>query len=616
MSQAIDDLKVAWRDFVTAGIPASGENEPDKGQIRAGLDKLDTLLATIGSGLLRYGDVPAMDADTSQDDGALAYVYLNNGSAADPANGFYEWTGSAWIAAPWYLSGTGIEDILTLAALSTGNLLPDVKGLNVDSPTPIAGVTVTTDSDDAKIGFTIASGQTGAGAVLIAYPLHDTRTIASLAGKTIRILATYAASANFLATKGLAAEFVDIGHFAGTAGGSLVYEGQVGNLLTRLVEYTVLGTEDHLGIIALVPPAAPAGAASLTLNSVSYSVVGDNAATLDLAMAQKSAERFGLSLAGEFQNGVGQKGLGPVDSTVVVLRDATKGYANGLRILAGNTGAGNSMSVFTLVAPEDFVLVRGARVRLTVVLKTSTVFDRKLDILASGHVRATGGGPLNEYRALTQHIRPGRLVAVIEGIFDPGTEQITITVNNISTANAAADQDWQFDDVRLEIISTAEGSLTGAQATMALQRNFWARRQERPVGQQVSVALSGGDFTNLYSAFANVVAYQDVLLSGTITATTSTISTGSSSRRSRTPLLSAWERQGRAFCCNSRLALRCPMWKAIARPTSISAAISPMAMSAALVCDMPSTPTTDRTAIKIKKWSGKTMFSSMTGTIT
>lgn len=526
MTGAIDDLKWAFRDYNVEGLASSGPRKIIKPEVRGALDKLGAEMASIGSGLLRYGDENAMRADTSQDEGALAYVYLNGGDPEDAFNGFYQFVAGDWVAAPWYLAGTGITDILTLAALSTGNLLQSVKGLNVDSPTAITGVTVTTDSDDAKVGFTIAAGQTGAGAVLIAYPLHDTRTIASLAGKTIRILATYAASANFLATKGLAAEFVDIGHFVGTTGGSLVYEGQAGNLLTRLVEYTVVGNEDHLGIIALVPPSAAAGAASLSLKSVSYSLVGDNAAMIDLALAQKSAERFGLSLAGDFQNGVGQKGSGPVDSTVAILRDQTTGYANGLRILAGNTGAGNSMSVFTLVAPEDFALVRGARARLTVVLKTSAVFNRKLDILVSGHVRAIGGGALTEYRALAQHVYAGRLVAVVEGLFDAGTEQITITVNNTSSSNAAADQDWQFEDARLEIISTADGSLTGAQATMALQRNFWTRRQARQVGQQIKVALTGGDFTTLYTTFANVVAYQDInVASGVYAQTTSTMTT-------------------------------------------------------------------------------------------
>lgn len=40
MSEGIDQLKSAWRDFVSAGVPASGANEPNKSEIRAGLDSL------------------------------------------------------------------------------------------------------------------------------------------------------------------------------------------------------------------------------------------------------------------------------------------------------------------------------------------------------------------------------------------------------------------------------------------------------------------------------------------------------------------------------------------------------------------------------------------------
>lgn len=100
-------VEAAFRDFAVAGVPASGDHEPLKADIRAALGvALETALSSVGAGLLRFATVALMDADTTQADGVLAYVYDNNGDPADPANGVYQWDDGAsdWVAASWYFA--------------------------------------------------------------------------------------------------------------------------------------------------------------------------------------------------------------------------------------------------------------------------------------------------------------------------------------------------------------------------------------------------------------------------------------------------------------------------------------------------------------------------------
>lgn len=100
-------VEAAFRDFATTGVPSSGKHEPVKSEIRYALGALlEATLSSIGSGIERFATVALMNADTSRADGTLAYVYDNNGSPADPANGIYQWDdgGNAWVEADWYVA--------------------------------------------------------------------------------------------------------------------------------------------------------------------------------------------------------------------------------------------------------------------------------------------------------------------------------------------------------------------------------------------------------------------------------------------------------------------------------------------------------------------------------
>ncbi len=111
MTAATDILKNAWRDYRTAGVPATGQNEPVKAEIRSALDALggeiEGLTGSVDSveerinaiegaqsaGSLAFATKAAMDAVTDKPTNTRATVY-QDGTASN--NGDYRWTGSAW----------------------------------------------------------------------------------------------------------------------------------------------------------------------------------------------------------------------------------------------------------------------------------------------------------------------------------------------------------------------------------------------------------------------------------------------------------------------------------------------------------------------------------------
>ena len=98
-------VEQAFRDYTTAGVPASGAHEPEKAAIRRALGELlEATLSTVGAGISRYATKALLDADVTGPAGELAYVYRNNGSGSDPANGVYQRIAAngAFEPAAWY----------------------------------------------------------------------------------------------------------------------------------------------------------------------------------------------------------------------------------------------------------------------------------------------------------------------------------------------------------------------------------------------------------------------------------------------------------------------------------------------------------------------------------
>lgn len=105
MAAIKDQANSVYRDFVTDGVPASGPNDPDKADIRGLFSVIDVAVAAAQAGITIVPTTAARDAfyATPANQSKLVYVNNNNGSAADPTNGVYEYVGgSARIAQGFY----------------------------------------------------------------------------------------------------------------------------------------------------------------------------------------------------------------------------------------------------------------------------------------------------------------------------------------------------------------------------------------------------------------------------------------------------------------------------------------------------------------------------------
>lgn len=145
-------VESAFRDYETDGVPASGDHLPVKSDIRFALGQLlESTLSSIGSALIPYATVALRNADTSGPAGKLGYVYRNNGSPTDPANGVYQWTGSAWESATWYYAAVAavVQPLVDSATASA-----DAAAASAATLTPLLGVFDLTDTlvPDALFG--------------------------------------------------------------------------------------------------------------------------------------------------------------------------------------------------------------------------------------------------------------------------------------------------------------------------------------------------------------------------------------------------------------------------------------------------------------------------------
>ncbi len=138
---AANDLRNAFRDFATDGVPASGMNDPSKATLRAAFKKLEAEMSSLGSNILRYQTKALMDADTARADGQLAYVY---GDATDANNKVYQWNdgNNLWESAAWYLTqaGEAVQPIVD-AAVAEAEEIAELAGryANAETDADIVG---------------------------------------------------------------------------------------------------------------------------------------------------------------------------------------------------------------------------------------------------------------------------------------------------------------------------------------------------------------------------------------------------------------------------------------------------------------------------------------------
>jgi hypothetical protein len=125
MGEIADRATQAFRNYVTDGVPGSGANEPDKGDIRALFRTIDVAVYAAQAGTTTVADIAARDAFFANEanQGKLVYVNNNNGSADDPENGVYEYVGGAARLAQGFYNGVAavVQPLVDEAATSASS---------------------------------------------------------------------------------------------------------------------------------------------------------------------------------------------------------------------------------------------------------------------------------------------------------------------------------------------------------------------------------------------------------------------------------------------------------------------------------------------------------------
>ncbi|WP_159975902.1 MULTISPECIES: SGNH/GDSL hydrolase family protein [unclassified Novosphingobium] len=124
MGTIADKFAEAFRDYQTAGIPATGPYWPSKALIRAVGVLLDTSIGSAAAGLTILATTGARDTfyATPDNRSKLVYVNNNNGSASDAANGVYEYvSGAARLAQGFYAGVASVVQPLVVLAQTAAN---------------------------------------------------------------------------------------------------------------------------------------------------------------------------------------------------------------------------------------------------------------------------------------------------------------------------------------------------------------------------------------------------------------------------------------------------------------------------------------------------------------
>ena len=154
-----------------------------------------TVLSAVSLSVNRYATIALRDAATGLTVGQIGYVFAEGGSTSDADNGFYQWTGSAWVRADWIVNQmagiagqSGENTVVGAAALAAGvgtegntaigsdalgayegdnatgigrSALFQVTGIRNTALGAYAGAAITTGEHNVFIGWNVGGGGTG-----------------------------------------------------------------------------------------------------------------------------------------------------------------------------------------------------------------------------------------------------------------------------------------------------------------------------------------------------------------------------------------------------------------------------------------------------------------------
>lgn len=148
---ALDTLRAAL-----FGNPPQSSYKPSREGVLSAFTQLVLSVEAGVIGVRSYSDISARNADTAnQPVGTIGYIYNNNNSASDDANGFYQRVGSSWVRAEWF--ETLIESAVDkyVQPFSFGNFLDTLSPFGNEAS---GGASLVGD-----FGVSIPSGSTGNG---------------------------------------------------------------------------------------------------------------------------------------------------------------------------------------------------------------------------------------------------------------------------------------------------------------------------------------------------------------------------------------------------------------------------------------------------------------------
>jgi hypothetical protein len=383
MGAVQDAFNLAFRSYVTAGVPASGENEPDKAEIRAIGAAVEDLIATAGIADAIYESTSDGLAGTT--DGQL---FLVKGDGTTSAFDLYQNDGGSAvdlnISLPSSAYVQGLFDD-ALEAVAAQALI--VSNITTTSGDKLLETSALFDDDGGAdlifvggraVGWTIPAGQTGAGTYVIPLISFTEQDARRLTGSTIRIRHVATVTAGYLADTPFGGNAVQVQRQDGSTDlneGSALAATQTGTRLVRDFLYTMQGNERFVGGTMQVAVNDPTGAErSLQTTSVTWDVVATPADDADTGADKVLDARFAaLAPAVDIFDTI-EPIFQLAGGAETIVSDG--GKVEGIALTTGETGQNTIMQWRRKMNGRLRDMLPGRQVRITLGFNTTSGWNR------------------------------------------------------------------------------------------------------------------------------------------------------------------------------------------------------------------------------------------------
>ncbi|WP_311272168.1 MULTISPECIES: hypothetical protein [unclassified Rhizobium] len=365
-------------------------------------------------------------------------------------------------------------------------------------------------------GLKVPANKTASLSYAIFYVPFTAREAARLAFRTVRFSVEIIADAGFLAAHPFdLASPLRLGMDSLTAGGTIVRNEQIGNVIYRDIDYVFAGDESFIGVpIQLADSTAVSSEMSWVLGHLTWraSDTGQSAETptgvgSELAIRELASERFGFgrvfddwSVSTQIFNG----------ATLTFTQD---GRIGGFSVPAGQNGGLSYTQYLLAIDKVEASKINGATVMVHLGIDTSTDYNRPLGVFARYYVdgvQQTG----SDVRVLqNKQVTPNRREVVYTFVLTGLATSIAPTLQQTSGTVVTSTIDaFVLTDMDIEVIDVANGDpeTTAVKNIAIATRRATREAISRTVGPQgngyartLRVETDGsGDYTTVDAALA------------------------------------------------------------------------------------------------------------------